>query len=170
MMNGSKQELVSSEQPAAEFDAAAVLELDSQVEVRPTRVGRGVFAKRSFPATSVIGEIVGDVIDDDQYGSEYCICLDDGRVMEPFEPFRLLNHRCEPNCEFDWFDMVSECGDYVERRVFVIALRDIQAGEELTIDYNWCETDAIRCCCDAANCRGWVVGEEYLDRIDPLVD
>jgi SET domain-containing protein len=37
-----------------------------------------------------------------------------------------LNHSCDPNCETD------EIGD----RVWILALRDIAPGEELTYDYN----------------------------------
>ena len=38
---------------------------------------------------------------------------------------RWINHACEPNCQ----------ADEVEGRVFVYALRDLQAGEELFYDY-----------------------------------
>jgi len=50
------------------------------------------------------------------------------RWFEPFPPFRYTNHSNEPNCEVSVYpDCTFE----------IIALRDIAAGEELTIDYGF---------------------------------
>ncbi|MBI4080023.1 SET domain-containing protein [Candidatus Kaiserbacteria bacterium] len=38
---------------------------------------------------------------------------------------RYINHSCEPNCEAEIHD----------GRIYILSTRDIQAGEELTIDY-----------------------------------
>jgi uncharacterized protein len=65
---------------------------------------------------------------------------------------RFINHACEPNCE-----SVIESS-----RVFIDALRDIGAGEELTYDYQIRrerddppDIDAVFAChCGAARCRG----------------
>lgn len=57
------------------------------------------------------------------------------------------NHSCRPNTEFDGLDLV--------------ALRHIDAGEELTIDYaTFCsETmEPFDCRCGAPNCRGRIAG------------
>lgn len=66
---------------------------------------------------------------------------------------RFINHSCSPNCEI----VISH------QRVFIHALRDIEAGEELSYDY-WYVTDArytiedlrriYPCRCGAASCRG----------------
>lgn len=56
-----------------------------------------------------------------------------------------LNHCCEPNC--DW--------DFEDERAYIIALRDIAPGEELTIDYAYDATGPLeRCGCGAVGCRG----------------
>jgi len=47
----------------------------------------------------------------------------------------------------------------------LIALRNIFAGEQLTIEYNWAATSAIPCECGASNCRGWVVCPWELDQV-----
>lgn len=56
-----------------------------------------------------------------------------------------LNHSCDPNCETDEID----------GRVWIMAIRDIAPGEELTYDY--ClydgDEDEAHCNCGAANCR-----------------
>jgi len=68
-----------------------------------------------------------------------------------------INHCCDPNCETDEFD----------EHIWIIALRDIAAGEELTYDYNLYdgdEDDPAVCQCGAKNCRGSMYGEEELER------
>jgi len=138
---------------------------DKSVRVGPTRLGKGVFARRRYPAEAVIGEIEGRIIDDPHYGSDYCMNIDDGRVLEPAAPFRYVNHSCEPNCEFDFFDLRDTGQTEPERRVFLIALREIKPGEELTIDYNWSAAAAIPCRCHAPSCRGWIVNPDELDAL-----
>ena len=57
------------------------------------------------------------------------------------------NHSCEPNSAFDGLD--------------VVARRDIECGEEITLDYAEFmneESDPFACCCGAATCRGTVSG------------
>jgi len=56
-----------------------------------------------------------------------------------------LNHSCDPNCETDEMD----------GRVWIMAIRDIAPGEELTYDY--ClydgDEDEATCNCGAPHCR-----------------
>lgn len=135
------------------------------LRVGRTRVGKGVFAGRSFPDCAVIGEITGEIIDDAGYGSEYCFDVGDGLHLEPVAPFRFVNHSCEPNCEFDYFECSNRPGEEPRTHAFLIALRDIKQGEELTIDYNWSVAAAIPCRCQASSCRGWVVSRDSIDEL-----
>jgi SET domain-containing protein len=50
---------------------------------------------------------------------------------------RYINHSCTPNC---WVDVV-------DWTIWIRAARNIQAGEELTYDYNTEGDKAIRCRC-----------------------
>ena len=136
------------------------------VRIQETPVGKGVFAERSYPVGAVIGEITGDVI---RYsdGSDYSFEIDEETQLEPYPPFRYLNHSCEPNCEFDWIEDPI-CDD--ELVLFVIALRDVHSGEELTIDYNWPVSCAIPCRCGSRTCRGWIVSRDEVDSLDSLRD
>jgi uncharacterized protein len=74
----------------------------------------------------------------------------DGHGMAMF-----VNHSCEPNCETDEED----------DRVYIITLRDVAAGEELTYDY-WLydgdEDDEAACHCDSKECRGSMYCPEEL--------
>jgi len=61
-----------------------------------------------------------------------------------------LNHSCNPNV---WFD-----GPFRH-----IALRDIEAGEELTYDYGVenLEDDDFKCLCRQRNCRGVITKNDW---------
>jgi SET domain-containing protein len=83
-------------------------------------------------------------------------------VLEPHAPFRYVNHSCEPNCDFDFFDLTPAGDSPTQRHVFLLALREIKPGEELTIDYNWSADTAIPCRCEAPTCRGWIVTPDQL--------
>ncbi len=135
------------------------------VRVGWTRIGKGVFSRRSYPAAAVVGEITGEIIDDANYGSEYCFDIGDGLLLEPVAPFRFVNHSCDPNCEFDYLERSGPAAEERHKTVLLFALRDIQKGEELTIDYNWTAEDAIPCRCQAVSCRGWVVSEDFVDEL-----
>src|SRR6185369_853163 len=131
------------------------------VRVSRTKLGRGVFAERWFAASEIVGEIQGEVVDDIDYGSRYCMDMGDTRCLEPSAPFRYMNHCCEPNCALSWHDIDESAGP-ARRRMFVIAGRRIALGEELTIDYGWPAHMAIPCRCGAENCRQWVVAPDAL--------
>lgn len=135
------------------------------VRVARTRIGKGVFARRSYPASAMVGEITGKIVDDADYGSDYCFDIGDGLYLEPVPPFRFVNHCCEPNCEFDYHQYSDQPGEEPRKRVYLFALRDIKKGEELSIDYNWSTTYAIPCRCQAPSCRGWVVSQDSIDEL-----
>ena len=65
-----------------EFD----IEVFDDVLIDDTPVGKGIFALRDYPTAVVVGEIVGDVIEDENYRSDYCFDLDNGTQLEPYEP------------------------------------------------------------------------------------
>lgn len=138
--------------------------IEDRIRVAVTNTGKGIFAVRPYPATSVIGEIRGELIRDANYGSSYSFDLENETRLEPHEPFRYVNHSCDPNCEFDWMDEETADGVTV-RRAFLSAYRDIQAGEQLTIEYNWPANCAIPCDCRSPLCRGWVVADYELGKL-----
>jgi uncharacterized protein len=66
-----------------------------------------------------------------------------------------INHSCDPNCETDEID----------GKVWIIAARNIKAGEELAYDYNLYdgeENDPAICECGARGCRGTMYSEEEV--------
>jgi len=123
--------------------------------------GIGGFAKGFLPAGTRIIEYVGERISKSESLARCCdgnagiFHLDDtwnldGNVL--WNPARHLNHSCAPNCD-------AEC---IQGRIWIIAKRDIQAGEELTFDYGY-DLDDYRdhpCRCGAPNCCGYIVAAE----------
>jgi uncharacterized protein len=67
-----------------------------------------------------------------------------------------INHSCDPNCETE----------EVEGRVWVMSLRSIAPGEELTYDYNLYDGDEndARCHCGARTCRKTMYSPEEIAR------
>jgi uncharacterized protein len=87
----------------------------------------------------------------------YLYGLDDGKtVIDGAGLGAYLNHSCDPNCEVD----------EVKGRVWLLALRDIAAGEELLWDYNlYDDDDPAPCHCGSPKCRGTMYSREWLAKL-----
>jgi uncharacterized protein len=79
-----------------------------------------------------------------------------GTVIDGFGTAMFINHSCNPNCE----------SDNIGGRVFIVAIRDIAAGEELTYEYNLHDSDEEEadCYCRAPKCRGTMFSEDEVKR------
>jgi SET domain-containing protein len=88
----------------------------------------------------------------------YLYGMADGKtVIDGFGMAAFVNHSCQPNCE----------ADQIENRVWIIAVRDIAAGEELTYDYNIYDAEPgedVTCYCGANTCRGTMLCEQEIER------
>ena len=87
----------------------------------------------------------------------YLFGLDDGSVViDGHCAAMFINHSCAANCE-----TIEKKG-----RVWVTAVRDIEAGEEITYDY--ClydgDDDPALCNCGARQCRGTMYSPEEMRR------
>jgi SET domain-containing protein len=137
-----------------------------KIEVRKSGVhGQGVYAVQSIrPGTRII-EYRGERVsweaapDDDNDPHTFNFGLENGEVINPEvggNDARWINHSCDPNCE-----AVEE-----DDRVFIYAIRNIRAGEELLYDYQLEIDEPITeaakkkfaCHCGASNCRGTMLG------------
>jgi SET domain-containing protein len=94
----------------------------------------------------------------DDHPRTYLFGLTDGKhVIDGEGVAAFINHSCDPNCE----------ADEIKGRVWIVAARDIEAGEELTYDYNLYDgdlDDPSPCSCGARNCRGSMYSEAELAR------
>jgi SET domain-containing protein len=134
------------------------------LKVRKSPVhGRGVFVTRPIRKRARIIEYTGrrilwsDVPEDLDDSRTYYFGLDDEtKVIDPTvggNEARWINHSCDPNCT-----AIEDS----RGRVFIEALRDIRAGEELFYDYRLTidvprtkevEQESI-CHCGSLRCRG----------------
>jgi SET domain-containing protein len=97
---------------------------------------------------------------DELYSDEpltYLFGLGDGSmVIDGHSMAMFINHSCRPNCETEEID----------GRVWITAIRNIAAGDEITYDY--CLYDGgdeeCLCNCGAPNCRGTMYSREEIRR------
>jgi uncharacterized protein len=117
--------------------------------------GLGVYASEAIPKRLKIGEIRGEPI---SVATARIRATRHERIMivevsprraidfrKSSDPMRYTNHSCAPNARL--------C--LRQRRVEFYALRDIAAGEEITVSYGETHHDGGRDCgCGAPCCRG----------------
>jgi uncharacterized protein len=128
--------------------------------------GLGGFAKAAIGKGTRIIEYIGEKISKSEsvrrceQNNEYIFSLNeeedlDGNVA--WNPARFFNHSCEPNCE----------AALDEGRIWIIATRDIRAGEEITFNYGYDLVDyrEYPCRCGAPNCVGYMVAEEFFGHV-----
>lgn len=138
--------------------------------------GGGLYARQDIPSGTRVIEYVGERItkaesdrreerrvaqrDAGQDGCVYVFELNkrhdiDGNVS--WNTARLINHSCDPNCETD----------IIRGRIWILARRDIAAGEELTYDYGF-DFDDWRlhpCRCGSSKCIGYIVHSKHRWRV-----
>lgn len=101
------------------------------LRVGRSATGKGLFAGEHIPKGACIIEYTGRRVSEaeqERMSGKYLFEVGknvtiDGNV--PDNKARFINHSCKPNCEAD-----GPAG-----RVFILALRAIKPGEELTYDY-----------------------------------
>lgn len=142
-----------------------------RIQVRRSGVhGKGIFALRALRAGEIIIEYKGEVItwaealrrhprDPSDPNHTFYFHIDDSRVIDGGvhgNASRWINHACAPNCDSEERD----------GRIFIHALRDIAAGEELFFDYRLVIDErytqklkkSYACRCGAPKCRGTMLG------------
>ncbi|RLN91196.1 hypothetical protein BBJ28_00003292 [Nothophytophthora sp. Chile5] len=131
--------------------------------------GYGVRTREHIAQLSIVGEYVGEIIDQKELARRlktvprhelnfYYLLLAPGVYIDARNKgsfTRFVNHSCEPNCKTEKWTVKGET------RIAVIALRDIDVGEELTFDYQWKALGSrqIKCFCGSENCKG-IIGTE----------
>lgn len=142
--------------------------------------GRGVYARRAIPYKTRIIEYTGGRItkaeakrretarlERQRRGGDGCVYIFDlnnrydldGRSTKNVA--RLINHSCSPNCQ----------AETIRGHVWIIARRDIAAGEELTFDYGFPfkEWRLHPCRCGSRGCVGYIVNKPQRWRVRKLL-
>lgn len=138
--------------------------------------GGGLYAARSIPKGTRVLEYVGERITkaeawrreerrraDRVSGGDGCVYVFeinqrhdiDGAVS--WNTARLANHSCDGNCETN----------LIRGRVWLIAVRDIAEGEEITYDYGFPFADwkLHPCLCGTKKCVGYIVRSQSRWRV-----
>ncbi|MFT4637910.1 MAG: hypothetical protein ACI8T1_001225 [Verrucomicrobiales bacterium] len=137
---------------------------------------QGIFATRNIPEETEIIPYVGEKISKKEGDSRatalaeeregtgdasvYMFILDDDYDIDgnlPHNTARLINHGCSPNCE----------AQIIDDEIWIVALKDIKKGEELTFDYGF-DLDHYEdhpCRCGSPNCIGYIVAQEYWPKL-----
>jgi uncharacterized protein len=125
--------------------------------------GQGCYTTTPIRKGTRIIEYIGERITnreaDKRYDGQditYLFGLKDGkRVIDGNGLAALINHSCDGNCE----------AEETRGRVWITAIRNIRAGEELTYDYNLYDGDGdVTCHCRARRCRGSLYSEQELKK------
>lgn len=141
--------------------------LNTKLEVHDSIThGKGIFASETIPQGERLAIFGGDILPIDAIKQlppplcEYPMQLEERFVLgcydnEP-EDTDFFNHSCAPNSGF-------------KGQVFLVAMRDIAPGEEITFDYAMTISAsvgsdvvfAMTCHCGAPNCRGSITEDDW---------
>jgi uncharacterized protein len=126
--------------------------------------GLGLFAAQEIkPATRIL-QYIGEKIPKDvstqriAQGNVYIFTFNDrydidGKILR--NTARYINHSCDPNCDVD----------ITTRAIWIVALRHIRDGEELTYNYGYAyDPDSycdFPCRCGAKHCCGYILAKRY---------
>jgi hypothetical protein len=134
------------------------------LEVRPTRFGKGVFARKQFRAGERILQFRGRLYSRREYlgkvNPEKCHYMQIGEnafLGPTTSPDNFVNHCCEPNA-----GLKIENG-----KAFLVAIATIQTGNEITFDYSTSMAEdhwEMDCACGVPTCRSRVRDFKYLSR------
>jgi hypothetical protein len=105
---------------------------------------------------TVVSNAEGDALYKDK-DYTYLFALDGGtHMVDGYGMAMYINHSCQPNCETDQID----------GKIWVIALRNIEPGEELTYDYNLFDGEGpAPCFCGAKRCRGTMYSWDEIRKL-----
>ncbi|HTH52913.1 MAG TPA: SET domain-containing protein-lysine N-methyltransferase [Edaphobacter sp.] len=86
----------------------------------------------------------------------YLFSTGESEVIDGFGTAMFINHSCDPNCETE----------HLDEEIWVVAIRDIEPGEELTYEYNLHDSDDddADCYCGSKRCRGTMFSDEEVKR------
>lgn len=116
--------------------------------------GWGVYADQDIPPNRKVIEYRGEKISakkaDRRRNTPCLFVLDDRWVLDGAvggSGAEFINHSCAPNL----------ATRIIKGHILYMSLRPIRKGEELTVDYNYDDTDeTMSCSCGAPNCRGTI--------------
>jgi uncharacterized protein len=120
--------------------------------------GKGIFASKVIKRGEIISYFKGEKYKitnqskQDALANPNWIAVGKNTWMDTNPPLRFTNHSCNPNAS-------------IKGKVTLVALRNIQKNEEVTIDYSITEGDPrwfMKCLCGEKKCRKVVSSVQSL--------
>ncbi len=152
--------------------------ISQYIEVRESSIhNKGIFARVNISKGTKIIEYIGEKITKKESerrsdmvleesknnkikGAVYIFDLNKKYDIDGYPLYntaRWINHSCKPNCETE----------IINGHIWIVALRDIKKGEELSYDYGYSLDDFEEhpCKCGCKNCIGYIVSEEHREKL-----
>jgi hypothetical protein len=130
-----------------------------QGRLKTNGTGNGIFARESLKKSELLAVFGGVVYQADAFAAlpdrerSLSIQVEENLFLVPerIAEGDYVNHSCNPNAG-------------LLGQIVLVAMRDIQPGEEVCFDYAMSDTtpyDEFDCACGAADCRGRVTGDDW---------
>ena len=127
--------------------------------------GKGLFAAQDIKKGTRIIQYLGAKIAKEEstrrlaQGNAYIFAFNerydiDGKTLK--NTARYINHSCDPNCRVE----------STTRTLWIVALRDIAEGEELSYNYGY-DAKKYVCTCGAKHCCGYILDPQYWELRKP---
>jgi uncharacterized protein len=138
----------------------AYLSPKAQAQIHPQKGGYGVYARETIHKDEIIATWGGKIVNLDDIrnappkDNRQLIQIEENLLMlSPVddEPSDYFNHSCAPNAG-------------IRGQITLVAMREIQPGEELCFDYAMCDSapyDEFPCACGVPECRGYISAEDW---------
>lgn len=139
--------------------------------------GKGVYAKMDIQKGTRIIEYVGEKVTkkesdrraqkplqnnakNEELGAVYLFELNKRYDLDGYFDYntaRFINHSCDPNCETE----------IVKGHIWIISVKEIKKGEEITYNYNysWEDYEDHPCNCGTKRCVGYILVEESWPKL-----
>lgn len=144
--------------------------MNPKLEVKNTKkYGKGVFAKKNIKkddALAIFGGYVFNASEEEKLPgnlSDYSLQISENLVIGPVNKDEIndseaFNHNCDPNAGF-------------KGQIFLVAMREIKKGEQITFDYAMVLSKAknaelykMKCLCGSKECRGYITDNDWKNK------
>ncbi|MGV9197969.1 MAG: SET domain-containing protein-lysine N-methyltransferase [Promethearchaeia archaeon] len=126
---------------------------------KASNLGKGIFAKNNIAKDEIIFTVKGTIKKERYDPFTYnagpnWLALEKETWIAPFDnnPWRYINHNCDPNAG-------------LKEKVTVVAMKEIEKDEQVTIDYSITEADPywrMKCKCGENTCRKEIRSIRFL--------
>lgn len=131
--------------------------IEDLIEIKESKFGKGLFAKKNIPAQTILCKITGSELNfastvELKHKESHSLQIDFDKYILCEPPFLFSNHSCNPNCG-------------INASLEMFALKKIKKGEELFWDYSTSMLErhwTMKCACGEKCCRKIITDFDLL--------